>query len=96
MPVRLCLKHNDAGRSVRPLPRKRGRDREGACNKIKSTCIKIHMCKPTPSPALPRKRGREQTEFAGRADRIPQNPPHRRSTPHQSQMLSAITLIAVR
>src|SRR5262245_59428920 len=40
----------------RPLPRLRGRDREGACNKIRA-CI-------PPSPPLPRLRGREQTEFS--------------------------------
>jgi len=34
----------------RPLPRVRGRDREGACSKIRAF---------TPSPTLPRKRGRE-------------------------------------
>src|SRR6266540_5292732 len=33
------------------------RDREGACKKI-------HACKLTPSPTLPRKREREHTEFA--------------------------------
>src|SRR6516165_5661401 len=37
------------------LPRRRGRDREGAHNMIE------HL---TPSPPLPRKRGREQTELA--------------------------------
>src|SRR5262245_48480443 len=46
-----------------PLSRLRGRDREGACNKI-------HLCKLTLSPTLPRKRGREQTEFAACADSI--------------------------
>jgi hypothetical protein len=35
------------------------RDREGARNKT-------HVCKLTLSPPLPRKRGREQTECAGR------------------------------
>src|ERR1700757_3295464 len=47
-----------------PLPRLRGRDREGACNKI-------HSYKLTPSPTLPRKRGREQTEFAACGDSLP-------------------------
>src|SRR6266446_2019232 len=42
-------------------PRMRGRDREGACNMIK------HV---TPSPPLPRKRGREQTELAAPTDSI--------------------------
>jgi hypothetical protein len=40
-----------------PLPRLPGRDREGACNKIP-------VCKLTPSPTLPRKRRRVQTEHA--------------------------------
>jgi hypothetical protein len=43
----------------RPLPRLRGRDREGACDKN-------YLRKLTPSPTLPRKRGREQTEYAAR------------------------------
>jgi len=47
----------------RPLPRLRGRDREGARNKA-------HLSKLTPSPTLPRKREREQTEFAARLDSI--------------------------
>jgi hypothetical protein len=47
----------------RPLPRLRGRDREGAC-------YKTHAHALTPSPPLPRKRGREQTEFTARADSI--------------------------
>ena len=47
----------------RPLPRLRGRDREGARNKA-------HLSKLTPSPTLPRKREREQTEFAARVDSI--------------------------
>src|SRR5262249_34421596 len=44
-------------RLLRPLPRLRGRDREGACNKTP-------VCNLTPSPTLPRKREREQTEIA--------------------------------
>jgi hypothetical protein len=44
-------------RLLRPLPRLRGRDREGACNKT-------HAGKLTPSPTLPRKRERERTEIA--------------------------------
>jgi hypothetical protein len=43
----------------------------GACNKIYSACTKIHVRALTPSPTLPRKRGREQTEFAGRVDPTP-------------------------
>src|SRR5262249_35837001 len=39
------------------LPRLRGRDREGR---------KGRFVPPAPSPPLPRKRGREQTEFASR------------------------------
>ena len=42
--------------SVCPLPRKRGRVREGACKKIKRVRL-------PPPPSLPRKRGREQTAF---------------------------------
>ena len=49
--------HRDPRTRCAPLPRLRGRDREGACNKI-------HVYKLTPSPTLPRKRGREQTEDA--------------------------------
>jgi hypothetical protein len=49
-----------------------------------------------PSPTLPRKRGREQTEFATPLIPLRTNMLYRRSTPHQSQMLSATTLIAVR
>jgi len=52
---------------VQALPRSRGREREGACNKINSPCTKIHVRTLTPSPTLPRKQGREQTEFAARA-----------------------------
>jgi hypothetical protein len=44
---------------------------EGACNKIDASCKKIHAQTLTPSPTLPRKRGREQTEFAARAHSIP-------------------------
>src|SRR6266545_3248452 len=44
------------------------RDREGACNKIEGRCKNIHVRTLTPSPTLPRKRGREQTEFAACAD----------------------------
>src|SRR5262245_34427715 len=44
-------------RLLRPLPRLRGRDREGACNKTP-------VCNLPPSPTLPRKREREQTEIA--------------------------------
>jgi len=44
----------------RSLPRLRGRDREGARDNGDA-------CKLTPSPPLPRKRGREQTESAARA-----------------------------
>src|SRR5262249_48551714 len=43
-------------RLLRPLPRLRGRDREGACNKDRA-------CALTPSPTLPRRREREHTEF---------------------------------
>src|SRR5215813_7647653 len=60
--------HHRAARTVHPLPRSRGRDREGACNKIERDLQKVHMRTLTPSPPLPRKRGREQTEFAGRAE----------------------------
>jgi len=42
-------------RLLRSLPRLRGRDREGACNKNHASVL-------TPSPTLPRKRGREHTE----------------------------------
>jgi hypothetical protein len=51
----VLVKWNHPGSQTRciPLPRLRGRDREGACNK-----------KLTPSPTLPRKRGRVQTEDA--------------------------------
>jgi len=45
----------------RPLPRLRGREREGACDKIDARVL-------TPSPTLPRRREREQTESAGRVD----------------------------
>jgi hypothetical protein len=48
-------------RLLRPLPRLRGRDREGARNKIPGG---------TPSPTLPRKRERERTEFAGTSGKI--------------------------
>src|SRR5262245_27905576 len=41
---------------------------EGACNKVDTACKKIHVRTLTPSPSLPRKRGREQTGFAARAD----------------------------
>src|SRR5262249_58383743 len=48
----------DTGRALSiPLPRLRERDREGARDKT-------HACKLTPSPTLPRRRGREHTEFA--------------------------------
>jgi hypothetical protein len=51
------LEAKEAAHSVHCPPPKRGRDREGAYNKI-------HAHKLTPSPTLPRRRGREQTEFA--------------------------------
>src|SRR5262245_11941002 len=47
----------------RPLPRLRGMGREGAHNRIE-------LLPPPPPPTLPRKRGREQTELAARADFI--------------------------
>jgi hypothetical protein len=53
-----------AAHSVHSLPRLRGRDREGACNKMEGACKTFHVHKLTPSPTLPRLRGREQTEFA--------------------------------
>src|SRR5215467_13127904 len=53
-----------AAHSVRPLPRLRGRAREGA-RTHESCCIPP----PHPSPPLPRKRGREQTECGERAER---------------------------
>jgi len=34
--------------------------------KVEAECKTIHVHKLTPSPTLPRKRGREQTEFAAR------------------------------
>jgi hypothetical protein len=40
------------------------RDREGACSKIKARSNNIHVRTLTPSPTLPRRRGREWTEFA--------------------------------
>ena len=43
------------------------RDREGACKNIEAAC-KESCARLTPSPTLPRKRGREQTEFAARAE----------------------------
>ena len=49
------VKWSHRGPQTRCIPRLRGRDREGACNKIA-------VCKLTPSPTLPRKRGRVQTE----------------------------------
>jgi hypothetical protein len=49
------LKQFSAAYSVYALPRLRGRDREGACNKIEETCKKTFMCArsppPQPSPA---------------------------------------------
>src|SRR5215831_18258880 len=79
--VRFCLNQFSAAYSVHSLPCLRGRAREGACNKIGGACNKIegackriqriHMHTLTPSPTLPRKRGREQTEFAARADSAP-------------------------
>jgi hypothetical protein len=60
------LTPGDAASSVHPLPRLRGRDREGACNKTRVAYKAIHERTFTPSPTLPRKRGREQTEFAAR------------------------------
>jgi len=69
----LWLKHLSAAHSVHSLPRLRGRDREGACkeieaapNDIEQTCKKTHVRALTRSPTLPRKRGREQSEFAAR------------------------------
>ena len=55
-----------AAHSVHSLPRLRGRDREGACNKMEGGVKTFHVHKLTPSTTLPRKRGREQTEFAAR------------------------------
>jgi hypothetical protein len=51
-----------AAPAVHSLPRLRGRDREGACNKIEGTS-KQFTCALAPPPTLPRKRGRERTEF---------------------------------
>jgi hypothetical protein len=48
-----------------------------------------------PLPAPPHE-GREHTEFAAPLIPLRTNMLYRRSTPHQSQMLSATTLIAVR
>src|SRR5262245_1709444 len=69
--VRFCLKQFSAAYSVHFLPRLRGRDREGACNKIEGRCKNIHVRTLTPSPTLPRKRGREHTEFVARVDFTP-------------------------
>jgi hypothetical protein len=44
------------------------RDREGACNKIEERCKNIYVRTLTPSPTLPRKRGREHTECAACVD----------------------------
>src|SRR5262249_53480151 len=52
--------------SVHPLPRLRGRDRKGACDKIEATCKKVMTL--TPSPTLPRKRGGGQTQVPGRGE----------------------------
>jgi len=60
---------------VHSLPRLRGRDREGVCNKIHSICTKIYVHTLTPSPTLPRKRGRGQTEFAACTDSTRTNMP---------------------
>jgi hypothetical protein len=60
-----------AAYSVHSLPRLRGRDREGACKEMKRARKKIHAQMLTPSPALPRKRGRGQTEFAARVSPAP-------------------------
>jgi hypothetical protein len=50
------------------------RDREGACKAIRCAPSNVERARKkidvhtlTPSPTLPRKRGREQTEFAARA-----------------------------
>src|SRR5438067_13265997 len=52
----MALPHAAADRLLRPLPRLRGRDREGAMHQSSR--------KLSPSPTLPRKRGRECTESA--------------------------------
>jgi hypothetical protein len=57
--VKRLVPQTATDRLLRPLPRLRGRDREGACKKMEA-------CALTPSPPLPRKRGREQTEQAAR------------------------------
>src|SRR5262245_30930636 len=51
----------------RPLPRLRGRDREGDTDHDRA----FHLA---PSPTLPRLRGREQTELAARRDSISPGP----------------------
>src|SRR5262249_59921889 len=50
-----------------PARRGGGRAGGGRCSKIDRACKKIHMRTLTPSPPLPRKRGREQTESADRS-----------------------------
>jgi hypothetical protein len=62
----ILLMDDCAANSVGSLPRLRGRDREGACNKTGGAREGIHEVIFTPSPTLPRKRGREQTELAAR------------------------------
>src|SRR5262249_26090830 len=54
-------KNGRAGQAVHPPPRWGGGEGGGACNKIEGTC-KQFTCALTPSPTLPRKRGRERTE----------------------------------
>src|SRR5262249_60901536 len=58
-------------RAVHPPPGGGGGGGGGPCNKIDGACKRIHMHTLTPSPTLPRKPGREQTEFAARADSAP-------------------------
>jgi hypothetical protein len=60
------LINNGGAHSICSLPRLRGRDREGACKNVERACKKAHVQMLTPSPTLPRTRGREQTEFAAR------------------------------
>src|SRR5258706_15683686 len=60
--LRQCLT-NCGRKPQRPLPRVRGRDREGAWNDT----YRERVCARTLSPTLPRKRGREQTELAPRS-----------------------------
>src|SRR5262249_60940982 len=60
-----------AARARVPPPGGGGGEGEGPCSKIEGACKKIHMRTLTPSPPLPRERGREQTEFGARADFTP-------------------------